>query len=140
MPSRFEHKSLHIKELPMIADLLNVTRSTLVNGKGKAGLCSQDVKSVLSWAEDNLMTINLTKTKEMVVRGKVERPLPSIIFYIKPENHRLSFWGSTFIAIPLTGTSSSIIFLVKQGGVCTYFKRACKKYGHSLDYLHYLSA
>ena len=31
------------------------------------------------------MTINLTRTKEMVVKGKVERPLPSITFDIKQE-------------------------------------------------------
>ena len=31
------------------------------------------------------MTINLTKTKEMVVKGKVERSLPSITFDIKQE-------------------------------------------------------
>ena len=61
---------------------INVTRSTLVKladdltsfkyyGKGKAGLCPQEVESILIWAEDNLMTINLTKIKEMVVRDKV---------------------------------------------------------------------
>ena len=31
------------------------------------------------------MTISLTRTKEMVVKGKVERPLPSITFDIKQE-------------------------------------------------------
>ena len=36
----------------------------------------QEVQNILSWAQDNLMTINLTKTKEMVVKGKVEGPLP----------------------------------------------------------------
>ena len=55
-------------------------------GKGKADFAPQEVESILSWAEDNLVTINLTKTNEIVVRGKVERPLPSInIFYIKQE-------------------------------------------------------
>ena len=37
----------------------------------------QEVQNILSWAQDKLMTINLTKTKEMVVKGKVERPLPT---------------------------------------------------------------
>ena len=31
------------------------------------------------------MTINLTKTKKMVVKGKVERPLPPVTFDIKQE-------------------------------------------------------
>ena len=43
------------------------------------------MENKLSWARNNLMTINLTKTKEMVVKGKVERPLPSITFDIKQE-------------------------------------------------------
>ena len=33
------------------------------------------------------MTINLTKTKEMVVKGKVERPLPTVTFDIKQEEY-----------------------------------------------------
>ena len=44
--------------------------------KGRQDCTPKEVESVLCWAEDILMTINLTKTKEMVVRGKVERPLP----------------------------------------------------------------
>ena len=31
------------------------------------------------------MTINLTKTKEMIVKGEVERPLPTVTFDIKQE-------------------------------------------------------
>ena len=43
-------------------------------------------KDVCGEAKDNLMTIKLTKTKEeMVVKGKVERPIPYVTFDIKQE-------------------------------------------------------
>ena len=41
-------------------------------------------KDVCGEAKDNLMT-KLTKTKEMVVKGKVERPIPDVTFDIKQE-------------------------------------------------------
>ena len=42
-------------------------------------------KDVCGEAKDNLMTIKLTKTREMVVKGKVERPIPYVTFDIKQE-------------------------------------------------------
>ena len=53
--------------------------------KGNQDQTPRAMENILSWARNNLMTINLTKTKEMVVKGKVERPLPSITFDIKQE-------------------------------------------------------
>ena len=78
---------------------INVTKSTLVTFaddltlsimvKGSQDCAFQKVESVLSWVEDNLMTINLTKTKEIVVRGKVEKTLPFIIFFVLNRKHHL---------------------------------------------------
>ena len=54
----------------------DLTLSVLVNGiQTQAPL---EVQNILSWSQDNLMTINLTKTKEIVVKGKVERPIPTV--------------------------------------------------------------
>ena len=61
----------------------DLTISVLV--KGIQDQAPQEVQNILSWAQDNLMTINLTKTKEMVVKRKVERPLPDVTFDIKQE-------------------------------------------------------
>ena len=52
----------------------------------------QEVQNILSWAQDNFMTINLTKTtktKEMVFEGKVERSLPTVSLDIKQEEFLL---------------------------------------------------
>lgn len=53
--------------------------------KGNQNQTPRAMENILSWARNNLMTINLTRTKEMVVKGKVERPPPSITFDIKQE-------------------------------------------------------
>ena len=64
-----------------IAD--DLTLSALV--KGNQDQTPREVENIISWARNNLMTINLTKTEEIVVKGNVERPLPSITFDIKQE-------------------------------------------------------
>ena len=69
----------------------------------------QEVQNILGWAQDKLMTINLTKTKEMVVKGKVERPLPTVIFDIKQEEF-LKVFVFIFIVILLIGTSKLMPF------------------------------
>lgn len=69
------------------------------------------------------MTINLTKTKEMVVKGKVEGPLP-LSLLISNRKSFLSFSVFIFIVIQQIGTSKLTPFLTKQGGVCTYYECA----------------
>ena len=68
----------------------DVTLSVLV--KGIQDQPPQEVENILSWAraQDNLMTIKLTKTKEMVVKGKVERLLPKSLLISNGKNF-LSF-------------------------------------------------
>ena len=69
------------------------------------------------------MTKNPTKTKEMIVKGKVERPLPTVTFDIKQEEFLKLLFG-IFIVILQIGTSKLMPFLAKQGGVCTYYECA----------------
>ena len=47
------------------ASQIFLTLSVLV--KGIQDQAPQEVQNILSWAQDNLMTTNLTKTKEMVI-------------------------------------------------------------------------
>ena len=61
----------------------DLTLSVLV--KGIQDQLPQELQKKFSWALYNLITINLTKTTEMVVKGKVERPLPTVTFNIKQE-------------------------------------------------------
>ena len=82
------------------------------------------------------MTINLTKTKEMVVRGKVERAHSSITFDIKQEPP-LKLLGVYCHSYPTNWDQQFDNFLSKAGRRM-HILRVCKKYGYSLDYLHYL--
>ena len=56
------------------------------------------------------MTINLTRTKEMVVKGKAERPLPTVSFDIKQEE-LVNLSVFIFIVILQIGTSKFISFV-----------------------------
>ena len=96
----------------------------------------------------------------IVVRGKVKRPLPSIIFYIKQEpSLKLSSTDPTNWEQQLdnllskTGSRMHILLKNAQEVFCTKVNAppsppparrmssmasVCKRYGCSLDYLHYL--
>ena len=76
----------HSSTLVKFAD--DLTESVLV--KGIQNQAPQEVQNILSWTQDNLMTINLTKTKEMVVKGNVAGPLPLSLLISNRENF-LSF-------------------------------------------------
>ena len=61
----------------------DLTLSIMVKGGDDCALV--EVENILTWANNNGMTINLTKTKEMFVRGKIGRPFPPVVFDIHQE-------------------------------------------------------
>ena len=81
------------------------------------------------------MTINLTKTKEMVVKGKVEGPLPIVTFDIKQEEF-LKLLGVYLHSNP-TNWDKQIHSLIRKAGRRMHILRVCKKYGYSLDSPHH---
>ena len=85
----------------------DLTLSVLV--KGNQDQAPQEVQDIFSWAQENLMTINLTRTKEMVVKGKAERPLPTVSFDIKQEE-LVNLSVFIFIVILQIGTSKLMPF------------------------------
>ena len=82
------------------------------------------------------MTINLTKTKEMVVKGKVERALPTITFDINQEEF-LRLLGVCLQSNP-TNRDKQIDALISKAGRRIHILRVCKKPGYSLDSLQHL--
>ena len=82
------------------------------------------------------MTINLTKTKEMVVKGNVERPLPTITFDINQEEF-LNLLGVCLHSNP-TNRDKQIDALLSKAGRRIHILRVCKKPGYSLDFLQHL--
>lgn len=87
------------------------------------GQTPQEVENILSWTQNNIMTINLTKTEEMIVKGEVERPLLTVTFDIKQEVF-LKILGVYFYNNPTDWKSKSMLFSAKQEGVRTYYECA----------------
>ena len=83
-----------------------------------------------------VMTINLTKNKELVVKGKVERPLPTVTFDIKQEVF-FKLLGLYFHS-DATNWDKQIDSRLRKAGRHIHISRVCKKCGYSLDSLHYL--
>ena len=91
----------------------------------------QEVENILSWTQNNIMTINLTKTKEMIVKGKGERPVLTVTFDIKQEVF-LKILGVYFYSNP-TDWEKQIHALLSKAGRPMRILRVCKKNGYSLD-------
>ena len=72
----------------------------------------------------------------MVVKGKVERPLPTVTFDIKQEEF-FKLLGVYLLSNP-TNWDKQIAALLSKAGRRMYILRVCKKYGYSLDSLHHL--
>ena len=75
------------------------------------------------------MTINLTKTKEMVVKGKVESPLSTVTFDIKQEEF-LKLLGLYLHSNP-TNWDKQIDALLSKAGRRMHISRVCQKYIHT---------
>ena len=104
--------------------------------KGILDQAPQQVQNILRWAQDKLMTIHLTKTKEMVIKGEVERPLPTVTFDIK-QGEFLKLLGVYLHSNP-TNWNKQMDALLCKAGRRMHILRVCKKYGYSPDSLHHL--
>ena len=82
------------------------------------------------------MSINVTKTKELVLRGRsnalIPTPLPGI-----EQVDNIKLLGVTFHHSPNNWDSHFDTLLSKAGRM--YILRICKKFGYSRENLHYLS-
>ena len=58
--------------LTKFADDLTVSAPVKTTGDSAAS----EVRNIKGWASDNRMTLNMSKTWEMVVRGRTTKPLP----------------------------------------------------------------
>ena len=63
----------------------DLTSSIMV--KGGDDCAPVEVENIVTGANNNEMTINLTKIKELIVRGKIERTLPPVVSDIHQEIH-----------------------------------------------------
>ena len=50
---------------------------------------STEVNSIKNWAVKNRMKLNLKKTWELVVRGRISKPLPSLVHGIERKSLKI---------------------------------------------------
>ena len=82
---------------------------------------SEEVENIKVWAEENLMKLNLSKTKELVIRGRTTIPPPGVTFQDSPTN-----WDKHFDD------------LMKRALKRMHILRVCRRNGYSVSDLDYL--
>ncbi len=92
-----------------------------------------EVESIQNWSEANQMTLNLSKTWEMVVHGGSMKPLPAPIVGIERKSW-LKLLGVTFQENPCCWDLHIDDLLSKASGRM-YILRVCRCYGYSADQL-----
>lgn len=92
-----------------------------------------EVNNIERWAENNEMTLNLTKTWEMIIHGKTTMPTPPLLPEIKRKKW-LKLLGITFQENPCTW-DVHIDSMLSKASSRLYIIRVCKAYGYTKDQL-----
>ena len=132
----------------MIIDISSTSQNTLITkyadditcsipvGPNVKDSASEEVENVKVWAENNLMKLNLSKTKELVIRGKTTLPPPEPIVAIK----RVSYLKPLGVTFQDSSTNWNTHFgdLMERPLKRTHILRVCKRNGYSVSDLDYL--
>ena len=88
-----------------------------------------ETNNIKIWAETNRMKRNFKKTWEMVIRGKISRPLPEPLPMITPKSW-LKILGVTFQENPIMW-DLQLDEIISKAYSRLYIIRTCKYYGFS---------
>lgn len=100
------------------------------NGKDSA---SSEVNNIKDWGKKNYMSLNLTKTWEMVIHGKTSKPKPQPLQDIK-RKESLKLLGITFQNKP-TSWNIHIDNMLSKASSRLYIIRNCKAYRYPPEQL-----
>ena len=112
----------------------NMTVSAPVTSNKDSSM--KEVKHIENWATRNRMTLNLSKTWEMLLSGGTSKPPPGPINGIKRKKW-LKFLGITFEDDVCCWELQDDDLLSKAGSR-KYILRVCKRYGYQKEHLSYL--
>ena len=87
-----------------------------------------EVNSIQHWAVKNRMKLNLTKTWEMVVHGRISKPLPPLVQGIERKSW-LKLLGIIFQENP-SDWDLHVDNLLRKASSRLYILRVCKYFGH----------
>ena len=97
---------------------------------------SEEVENIKVWAEENLMKLNLSKTKELLIRGRTTLPPPELIPTIERVSY-LKLLGVTFQDSP-TYWNKHFDDLMERAVKRMHILRVRKRNGYSVSDLDYL--
>ena len=89
-----------------------------------------EVQSCIEWSEKNCMQVNLTKTWELLLRGKTTRTPPEPLEIIG-RKEKLKLLGVTFEQVPINW-DTHIDYLLSKASSSLYILRICKYYGYTM--------
>ena len=95
-----------------------------------------EVQSFIKWSEKNCMQVNLTKTWELLLRGKTTRTPPEPLEIIG-RKEKLKLLGVTFEQVPVNW-DTHIDYLLSKASSRLYILRICKYYGYTTENLDLL--
>ena len=105
-------------------------------GKDSTDATINEVNSMKHWAASNRMTLNLSKTWEMLTYGKTTKPNPQLVAGIERKSW-LKLLGSIFQENPCCW-DLHVDKLIAKASSHLYTLRVCKFYGYSQVQLHKL--
>ena len=115
----------------------DVTLSFPIRSKDISSNVAQlEVNSIMQWADNNNMKLNLSKTWELLLKGRTSQ-LPPIPLTMVERKQKLRLLGVTFEECP-TNWNTQIDNLLKKAGSRLYILRVCKYYGYSTNHLDLL--
>ena len=114
----------------------DISLSIPVGAKLNQADSESEVKSIMEWAKNNRMSLNLGKTWEMLMKGKTEKDEPDPLQYIKRKSN-LKLLGVTFEDNP-TNWDTHFDYMLSKASSRLYILRVCKYNGFSVDYLDLL--
>ena len=124
----------------MVNDISPTSQNTLMTKYADDITCSiptgPNVNDSASWAEENLMKLNLSKTKERVIRGRTTLPPPESVVTIKRVSY-LKLLGMTFRDNP-TNWDKHFDDLMERALKPMHILRVCKRNGYRVSDLDYL--
>ena len=95
-----------------------------------------EVLSFIEWSEKNRMKVNLTKTWELLLRGRTTKTPPEPLEIIGRKD-KLKLLGVTFEQVPVNW-DTHIDYLLSKASSRLYILRICKYYGYSTENLDLL--
>ena len=96
----------------------------------------EGIENIKAWVEENLMKLNLSKTKELVIWERTTLPPPEPIVTIKRVSY-LKLLGVTFQDSP-TNQDKHFDDLMERAEKRMHILRVCKRNGYSVSDLDYL--